>query len=222
MSKRVGVVLSGCGVFDGSEIHEAVSILIALSRRQAQVICMAPDIPQRGVVNHHLRSEETQPRNVLAESARIARGKIRDIASVKAEDLDAVIFPGGFGAAKNLSTFASEGACCKVEAGVSRLLLAMHAAGKPIGLACIAPALAAAVFGPKGIHPTITVGTDPGTANTLEAMGAKHRNTSPTDVCIDPENKIVTTPCYMTASDPWEVFQGAEKLVEEVLRMAGS
>src|SRR5512133_1730656 len=124
MSKRVGVVLSGCGVYDGSEIHEAVSILIALDKQGAQTICMAPDIPQRGVVNHHLRSEEPQPRNVLVESARIARGKIRDIAAVKVDDLDALIFPGGFGAAQNLSSFASEGAACKVEAGVARLLLA--------------------------------------------------------------------------------------------------
>ena len=220
MSKRVGVVLSGCGVYDGSEIQEAVSILIALDKQGAQTICMAPDIPQRGVVNHHLRSEDAQPRNVLVESARIARGKIRDIASVKVDDLDALIFPGGFGAAKNLSSFASEGAACKVETGVARLLLAMHAAKKPIGLACIALALAAAVFGPKGLHPLITIGTDPGTANTLEAMGAKHHNASPTDVCIDAANKIVTTPCYMTANGPWEVFQGAQKLVEEVLKLA--
>ncbi len=222
MSKRVGVVLSGCGVYDGSEIQEAVSILVALDKLGAQAVCMAPDIPQRGVVNHHLRSEDPQPRNVLVESARIARGKIRDMATVKVDDLDALIFPGGFGAAKNLSNFASEGAACKVEASVSRLLLAMHAARKPIGLACIAPALAAAVFGPKGLHPTITIGTDPGTANTLEAMGAKHHNAASTDICVDTANKIVTTPCYMTASGPWEVCQGAEKLVSEVLKLAGS
>ena len=220
MSKRVGVVLSGCGVYDGSEIHEAVSILIALDKHGAQAVCMAPDIPQRGVVNHHLRSEESHARNVLVESARIARGKIRDIAAVKVEELDALIFPGGFGAAKNLCSFASEGAACKVETTVARLMLAMHTAKKPIGLACIAPALAAAVFGPKGLEPTITIGTDPGTANTLQAMGAKHHNTSPTGICVDAANKIVTTPCYMTASGPWEVFQGAQKLVEEVLKLA--
>jgi enhancing lycopene biosynthesis protein 2 len=220
MSKRVAVVLSGCGVYDGSEIHEAVSILIALDKHKAQVTCVAPDIPQRGVVNHKQRTDDPFVRNVLAESARIARGKIKDIATVKAADFDALLFPGGFGAARNLSTFASDGSTCKVEPGVARLLLDMHAAKKPIGLACIAPALAAAVFGGKGLKPLLTIGNDAGTANTLEAMGAQHRNTGVTDICVDSANKLVTTPCYMSANGPWEVFQGAQKMVEEVLKMA--
>ena len=219
MSHRVAVVLSGCGVFDGSEIHEAVSILIALDKHKAQIICVAPDVPQR-VVNHHLRTEEAQQRQVLVESARIARGKVRDIASVNVDDIDAAIFPGGFGAAWNLSNFASEGANCKVVKSVEDFVLAMHAAKKPIGLACIAPVIAAAVLGRGGKRPVLTIGIDPGTAGTLEAMGAQHQNKSSTDICIDSANKLVTTPCYMTASGPWEVFQGAEKLVEAVLAMA--
>ncbi len=220
MSKRVGVVLSGCGVFDGSEIQEAVSILIALDKRKASVTCLAPNIEQRGVTNHAQRRDENEKRNVLVESARIARGKIKDIATAKADDFDALVFPGGFGAARNLSSFATEGARCKVEESVAKLMRAMNAAGKPIGLACIAPAIAAAVFGPAGCQPLLTIGTDAATAGTLEALGAKHRNTSPTDICIDAKNRLVTTPCYMTASGPWEVFQGADKLVEEILKMA--
>lgn len=220
MSKRVAVVLSGCGVYDGSEIQEAVSILIALDKHKAQVTCVAPDIPQRGVVNHKERKDDPFVRNVLAESARIARGKIKDIATVKAADFDALVFPGGFGAARNLSTFASDGSTCKIEPGVSRLILEMHAAKKPIGLACIAPALAAAVLGGKGLKPVLTIGNDAGTANTLEAMGAQHRNTGVTDICVDQANKLVTTPCYMSATGPWEVFQGAQKMIDEVLKMA--
>lgn len=219
MSKRVAVVLSGCGVYDGSEIHEAVSLLIALDKRKCQIVCLAPDIPQR-VVNHHLRTEEPTQRQVLVESARIARGKVRDIAAANAEEFDAVIFPGGFGAVWNLSNFASEGAKCTVVKSVEDFVVAMHKAKKPVGMACIAPAIGAAILGRKGLSPTLTIGTDAGTASTLEAMGARHQNKSPTDICIDTANKLVTTPCYMTASGPWEVFQGADKLVEAVLAMA--
>lgn len=219
MSKRVAVVLSGCGVFDGSEIHESVSLLIALDKRKCQIVCLAPDVPQR-VVNHHLRTEEPQQRQVLIESARIARGKVRDIATASADDFDAAIFPGGFGAVWNLCNFASEGAKCTVVKSVEDFVLAMHRAKKPLGMACIAPAIAAAVLGRKGLNPSVTIGTDPGTAGTLEAMGAKHQNKTPTDICIDAANKLVTTPCYMTASGPWEVYQGADKLVEAVLAMA--
>src|SRR5437867_2164151 len=145
MSARVGVVLSGCGVQDGSEIHEAVSMLIALDRRGASIICMGPSIPQAPVVNHLNGKPTHQHRNVLEESARIARGKIRDLASVSSDDLDAVVFPGGYGVAKNLSDFAEKSDHCTVLNDVSRLIQQMHAAHKPIGLACIAPVLAARV-----------------------------------------------------------------------------
>lgn len=221
MPRRVGVILSGCGVFDGSEIHEAVSILIALDRRGATIVCMAPNVAQAEVVNHLTQQPEAQPRNVLEESARIARGKIRDLANVQADELDALVFPGGFGAAKNLSTFATDGPQCRVDEHVARLMLQMHEAHKPMGLACIAPVLAARVFGQKGLHPKLTIGTDQATAAALEAMGAHHQNTAPADVCVDDENRLVTTPCYMNDVGPWIVYQGAEKMVEEVMRLAG-
>jgi len=221
MAKRVGVVLSGCGVFDGSEIHEAVSILIALDRRGATIRCMAPSGMQSEVTNHLSKSAGGPTRNILEESARIARGKITDIAKVQAEDLDALMFPGGFGAAKNLCTFAKDGPNCTVNPDLERLLLAMHRAGKPIGLACIAPVIAAKVFGKNGIPAVLTIGTDKGTAQAIEAMGAKHKDTGPTDICTDEKNRLVTTPCYMNDVGPWTVYQGAEKMVDEVLRLAG-
>jgi enhancing lycopene biosynthesis protein 2 len=222
MSTFIGVVLSGCGVFDGSEIHEAVSILIALDRRGAKVICMAPNMPQAGTVNHLSKQPGGQARNVLEESARIARGDIRDMATVKAEELDALVFPGGFGAAKNLCSFATDGANCKVHPQVERLMIDMHAAKKPIGLACIAPVLAARVFGAKGVRPKVTIGTDRSTAEAVRAMKAEHQDTEPTGVCVDEANRLVTTPCYMTCTGPWGVYQGAEKMVDEVLRLAKS
>jgi enhancing lycopene biosynthesis protein 2 len=221
MSARVGVLLSGCGVQDGSEIHEAVSILIALDRRGATTICMAPSIPQATIVNHLTGKPAQGTRNVLEESARIARGKIRDLASVSVDDLDALIFPGGFGVAKNLSDFATKGAECTVQQDVARLIQQMHGAKKPIGLACIAPVLAAKVLGSAGAQPKLTIGSDPHTAAAISAMGAHHHNVGPTEVFIDEENRLVSTPCYMNDVGPWVVFQGAEKLVEEVLRLTG-
>jgi enhancing lycopene biosynthesis protein 2 len=220
MSKRIGILLSGCGVMDGSEIHEAVSILIALDKRGASTICMAPNQPQTDVVNHLNRAPHAIGRNVLEESARIARGKIRDLATVRADELEGLVLPGGFGAAKNLCDFASKGANATVNEPVKRLLIDLHKARKPIGLACIAPVIAAKVFGELGLKPQLTIGTDPGTADAINSMGAQHKNTGPTDVCVDETHRIVTTPCYMNDVGPWTVFQGADKMVEAVLRLA--
>jgi enhancing lycopene biosynthesis protein 2 len=221
MSMKVGVVLSGCGVFDGSEIHEAVSILIALDRRGAQIICTAPAEAQTDVTNHVTGKPERETRNMMVESARIARGKIRDIAQLTADELDALVFPGGYGAAKNLSDFAKKGAECKVHGEVERLINEMHQAQKPMGFACISPVIAARVLTRRGIEPHLTIGSDRETAKAIDAMGAQHHPTGPTDIFVDHENLLVTTPCYMNDVGPWAVYEGAEKMVEQVLRMAG-
>jgi enhancing lycopene biosynthesis protein 2 len=223
MPSRVGVLLSGCGVFDGSEIHEAVSILIALDQAGAKIICMAPNIPQTKTINHLTREPAAgsgPARNVLEESARIARGKIVDLATVKADGLDALILPGGFGAVENLSSFARQGPAMQVQPDVARLLREMVQARKPIGLACIASVVAAKVLGEAGLNPKLTVGRDKSTAEAIRSMKATHLETSETDICVDEANRLVTTPCYMNPVGPWIVFQGARKMVEEVLRMA--
>src|SRR5512133_2943461 len=158
--KKIGVILSGCGVNDGSEIHEAVITLLAIDRAGAEAICMAPDIEQMQVVNHLTGTPVAgEKRNVLVESARIARGKIRNLKEVKGNEIDALILPGGFGAAKNLCDFALKGAACAVNPEVERLLREVHQAGKPIGALCIAPALVARILGKE--QPTVTIGTDP-------------------------------------------------------------
>jgi len=221
MSARVGVVLSGCGVFDGSEIQEASSALIALDRRGATVICMAPRGNQAEVIDHVTQKPEKSKRDILSESARIARGKIRDIAEVSADDLDVLIFPGGFGAAKNLSTYATEGKNCKVNPAVQKLIEELHAAHKPIGLACIAPVLAARVLGAKGVRPKLTIGHDPATAAAIEAMGGSHQDTPPSGVAVDTDNRLVSTPAYMNDVGPWIVYLGIERMIEEVLNMSG-
>ena len=216
--KKVGLLLSGCGVQDGAEIHEAVCTMLALDRADAEVVCLAPDRDQAAVVNHLSGAAQPEKRNVLVESARIARGKIRDVAKVSASEIDAVILPGGFGAAKNLSDFADAGAAAKADPGVARLLREMHAAGKPIGALCIAPAVLAAVLG-RDVHPELTIGTDAGTGSALEAMGARHVKTPVTDILVDRRNKVVTTACYMLATRISQVADGAEKVVRAVLEM---
>jgi len=202
---------------DGSEIHEATLTLYFLDRHGAEIVCMAPDKDQMDVVDHAAGKAAAERRNVLVESARIARGKIHDVKTVSAKELDGLILPGGFGAAKNLCTFATEGADCKVDPEVSRLLRDLHAAGKPIGALCIAPAVVASLFGNEGVE--LTIGNDAGTAAALEKMGAKHTNAASTGIVVDEKARIVTTPCYMTARSIREVGEGAEQLVRKILEM---
>ncbi|OEU52610.1 MAG: isoprenoid biosynthesis protein ElbB [Desulfuromonadales bacterium C00003096] len=217
---RVGVVLSGCGVYDGSEIHEAVLSLLAIAKAGAKAVCMAPDMEQMHVINHFSgQTEAGQPRNVLVESARIARGQILDIAKVKANDIDALVFPGGFGAAKNLCDFAVAGANCTVNEQVQRLVEEMLAVGKPLAGICIAPAMLAKILGQQQPPVTLTIGTDQDTAATLDAMGAKHVACPVDEVVVDKQHKIVTTPAYMLADNIAQVAVGIEKAIQRMLEL---
>jgi len=217
MSKKIGVLLSGCGVFDGSEIHEAVLTLLALSRAGAEAVCMAPDMEQFHVVNHLTQEVTGEKRNVLVESARIARGQIMDLADVKESELDGLILPGGFGAAKNLSDFAVRGKEAAVHPGVRALLREMVEKGKPVGAICIAPAVVAGALGEKG--PELTIGSDEETALAIEGMGGRHRVCGVSMIHHDEENRIVSTPAYMLGSSIAEVAEGIEKLVARVLEL---
>ena len=218
--RKVGVILSGCGVQDGSEIHEAVCALLELDRNDAEAVCIAPNLPQHDVVDHAKGSVTSEKRNMLTEAARIARGKIRDIREIMAADLDAVILPGGFGAAKNLCDFAIAGAGCSVNPDLERLLLEMHASGKPIGAICIAPTIVARVFGKKGIAVQVTIGTDPETSAKIKEMGAEPVDRQAREICVDRSNRIVTTPAYMLAGRIDEAADGIALLVREVLKLA--
>ncbi len=218
-AKRVGVVLSGCGFLDGAEIHEATLALLFLDRRGAQVTAMAPSADQLHVVDHIVGEPvSSERRNVLVESARIARGKITDLAKVKATDLDALILPGGFGAAKNLCTFAIDGKQMKVNSEVERLVREMAAAKKPLGFICIAPVIAAKVLGE--LHPKLTIGNDPDTAAAIEALGGIHVSSPVDHVVVDEKNRIASTPAYMLGPSIGPVAAGIEKLVAAVLEMA--
>ena len=210
MSKKVAVILSGSGVYDGAEIHESVITLLRLDQRGAQVQCFAPNIAQLHVINHLTGEEMPETRNVLVESARIARGEIKDIREARVEDFDALIIPGGFGAAKNLSSFATEGAACSVQADVLNLAEAFAEAGKPIGLMCISPAIAAKIYGPGVI---CTIGTDADTAAAVSKMGGTHQECEVSEIVEDKARKLVSTPAYMLAQSISEAASGINKMV---------
>ncbi|WP_338921136.1 isoprenoid biosynthesis glyoxalase ElbB [Pseudomonas silesiensis] len=216
MSKKIAVILSGCGVYDGAEIHESVITLLRLDQRGAQVQCFAPNIAQLHVINHLTGEEMPESRNVLVESARIARGNIKDIREADVEEFDALIVPGGFGSAKNLSNFAIEGAGCTVQPDVLALAEAFAEAGKPVGLICISPALAAKIYGP-GV--TCTIGNDADTAAAMNKMGATHADCAVTEIVEDKARKLVSTPAYMLAQSISEAASGINKLVDRVLEL---
>jgi len=213
--KNIAVILSGCGHQDGAEIHEATLPLWAIHKNGAEFQCYAPDIKQHHVLNHITGQEMNEQRNVLIESARIARGKIGALATFNPDSADALIIPGGFGAAKNLSSYAFDGPKCTVNSDVANAIKAMHKAGKPIGALCIAPVILAKVLG-KG---TLTIGQDSGTAENLSAMGARHQPTMQGEIAVDQENKIVTTPCYMLNSRVDQIGEGADRVVQAILEM---
>ncbi len=214
--KKVAVILSGCGVMDGTEIQEACAALLALTRAGLDPVICAPRMPQRHVIDHATGQPiGNQSRDVLAESARIARGKIRDLAEVRVDAIDAVLLPGGYGAAKNLCDFAVRGAACAVHPPVAALLRSTYDTRKPIAAMCIAPVILARVFGATA-HPTVTIGNDRDTAAAIVAMGARHQDCAVTDTVIDRPNLMVTTPAYMVASTITEVFDGAARLVADL------
>lgn len=222
---RVAVVLAGCGVFDGTEIHEAVSLLLHLSRSGVEYRCFAPDKDQAHVVNHATGTpEEGARRNVLAESARIARGDIAPLDTLSPDSFDAVFFPGGFGAAQNLSSFAFEGAECGVDPEVERVLREFRAAEKPIGMCCIAPVIAAKVFGgTPGDGCLVTIGDDAQTAKAIGAMGSRHESMPVEKACVDQEHRLVTAPAYMYGEAPIHaVYEGIGAMVEATLALVGA
>lgn len=214
---KIGILLAGCGVNDGSEIHEAVLTMLALDRLGVERLCLAPNIEQRDVVNHLSGEAVSESRNVLVESARIARGEISALADVSASDIDAVILPGGFGAAKNLSDFAVAGEQTEVHPEVLRLLQEMHKAEKPIGAICIAPAVLARALG--AFKPEVTIGNDLATAKLLESFGAQHHDCPVDDIVVDQRNRLVTTPAYMLGPGLREIAVGIDKLVERIVSM---
>ena len=217
---KIGVLLAGCGVYDGSEIYEGTITLLALSRAGAEVVCTAPDV-ELDVIDHETQQPTGEKRSVYKEAARLARGEIKPMGEVDPAGLDALIIPGGFGAAKNLSDFASKGADATVQPEVAKLVRAMHEQKKPIGAICIAPATLAAIFKGSDVKLTVTIGSDAGTAAGIEACGATHAECPVDDIVVDEANSVVTTPAYMLGPAIKDVAKGIEKLVDKIVQLAG-
>ncbi|WGL98031.1 isoprenoid biosynthesis glyoxalase ElbB [Arsenophonus sp. aPb] len=215
--KPIAVILSGCGVLDGSEIHESVLTMLSLSQNSVEMCFLAPDREQLDVINHINGKEKQEKRNIMVESSRISRGKIAPLASADANKFSAVIIPGGFGVAKNLSNFAIKESNCEIDKDLLTFCRKIHQQGKPMGLMCIAP-----VMLPKILNKTVTltIGNDKKTIAQIEKMGGKHIVCSFDDIVVDEDNRVITTPAYMLASSPNEAWQGINKLVKKVIEMA--
>ncbi len=212
--KKVALVLSGCGVYDGSEIHETTLAMLALSKNGVEYQCFAPNKKQHHVINHLTGEEMTEERNVLVESARIARGNIKPLSELKAENYDAVLLPGGYGAAKNLSNYAFMGENYSIDAQVAEVLMDFHKNKKPIAALCIAPVVVAKILKAK-----LTIGNDKTTAMHIEAQGACHVEKGFDEVLVDTENKVVTNPCYMLADSIYKVSLGADATVTALIEL---
>ncbi|MDP8207255.1 MAG: isoprenoid biosynthesis glyoxalase ElbB [Candidatus Electryonea clarkiae] len=215
---RVAVILSGSGVYDGSEIHESVLTLLHLANAGLEYECFAPDKDQFHVINHDAgQPAEDETRNVRVESARIARGPVAPLSEIKSSDFDALILPGGFGAAKNLCDYGLVGGPdITVDTDVENAVNGFYADGKPIAAMCIAPANIAKIFGDKGLKVKLTIGNDPTTAGHLEVMGAEHIDCPVDEIVVDEDYKIVTTPAYMLGPGVADINMGIKKLVDKV------
>jgi len=213
--KKFAIILSGCGVYDGSEIHEATMAMLAIKKIGYDFELFAPNKEQYHVVNHLTGEVTNEKRNVLVESARIARGNVKDLKFLQAKDFDILILPGGFGAAKNLSSYAIDGEKMSVDNEVERVILDFHKSKKPIGAMCIAPVIIAKVL-PGSL---VTIGQDAKTAKDISTFSSNHKNSNKTEVVIDYENKIATTPCYMLDSNIAEIYDGAYNLVNALLTL---
>jgi len=212
--KTFAVILAGNGVFDGAEIHEAVLTLLAIDKLGASYKAFAPDIEQHHVIDHFTKKPATESRNVLKEAARLVRGEIQPLSEFDASQFDALVLPGGFGAAKNLSTYAFDGPAMKVNPEVEKAILEMHGLKKPIGAMCIAPVILAKLLGKV----TVTIGTDATTEKHIQEMDATNIRTSHGDVIADTKNNIFTTPCYMLDSSISQIAQGTENLIRDMLQ----
>jgi enhancing lycopene biosynthesis protein 2 len=220
MAKKIGVLLSGCGNQDGSEIHEATITILELDKLGAEIVFIAPS-KLFEVFDHTKNQPVTEKRNTMIEAARISRGSIVDAARARSKDFDALIIPGGQGAVRNLSNYHLRGSGCTVDPSIGKLIAGVVDLKRPIGAICIAPATLAGALRDIGVSKVkMTIGNDPATAKKIEEMGQVHVECAVDDCVIDEENKIVTTPAYMLAKSIKEIYPGIAKLVKTVFDMA--
>jgi enhancing lycopene biosynthesis protein 2 len=212
---KFAIVLSGCGVYDGAEIHEAVMTMYAVKSNGGTYQVFAPNVMQYHVVNHITGEAMKESRNVLVESARIARGRIKPLVEYRVSDFDALVFPGGFGVAKNLCSYAFDGTEMKIDRVVEKAVRDTHAAGKPIGALCISPVLITKIIGSV----EVTTGSDASAASDITAMGGVHKTSGHGEVVIDKKNRIVTSPCYMLDAEITDIAKGADNTIKALISL---
>ncbi len=214
---KVAVILSGAGFMDGAEIQESVFTLLSLDRAGAEVQCFAPDKDQMHVVDHLTGEPTAETRNVLVESARITRGAVRPLREATMDEFDALVMPGGFGVAKNLSSFAIAGAKAEVDVDLQRLVGEALGARKPIVAICISPAVLALALKNAGSTATLTIGNDPETASAVNALGCTHQDCPVREAVVDEEHRIISTPAYMLGPGPKDVAAGIDRSIETMM-----
>lgn len=223
---KIGVLLSGCGVFDGAEIHEATLALLAIAENGGEAVCFAPDKDQLHVINHMTGDEMDEKRNVLIESARIARGDIQPISEISPDSFDALVIPGGFGAAKNLNTWALKGPDSEIDESVKKIILATHKAGKPIAGLCMGPTVIAKALQDSGVKSTLTMGTTEekspydikGMSEGLETVGAVAEMKTVREIAVDEKNKIVSAPCYLMEATIVDIRNNTKKAIDQLFK----
>ena len=229
MSKKIGVLLSGCGVYDGSEIQESVFTLLSIAENGGDALCMAPNKDQHHVLDHTTGNEMEENRNMLVEAARIARGDIKDLSQVSVDDMNALIIPGGFGAAKNLTKWAFSGQEGEIDESVKSVIHAMVSAGKPVVGLCMGPTVIAKALEGTDVHARLTVGTDAeespyeigAISQGMEAVGAVAEMKTKAEISIDENNRIITAPCYMMEANVLDVRNNIKQAVDALFRMLG-
>ena len=218
--KKIAIVLAGCGVFDGAEIHESVLTMLYLRKTGHEYFCFAPNRPQYHVIDHTKEQPvEYESRNILIEGARIARGEIKKIEEYNPSDFDALIFPGGFGVAKNFFSFVFDGINCTIQYDIEKVIRDTNKQGKPIGAMCISPVLIVRSFKGSPIKPVVTIGNVPELIEAIEKMGGEHRECKVDEICVDEKNHIVTCPAYTIANNIAEAASGIEKLVNKIIEI---
>ncbi|MCP1384423.1 isoprenoid biosynthesis glyoxalase ElbB [Runella salmonicolor] len=226
--KKIGVLLHGNGVFDGSEIHESVFALLAIEELGAEAVCFAPNVNQHHVLNHLTGQEMPETRNVLIESARIARGNIKDIVDVNASELDGLVMPGGFGTAKNITKWAFEGPSGPILESVKTLIVALVRQGKPIAGLCMSPTTIAKALEGTEFHAHLSVGTTveaspydiAAISAGMESIGQVAEMASVREVAVDRDLKIITAPCYMMEANIVEVRENIRLAIEKLISLA--
>lgn len=216
--KKIAVVLSGCGFLDGAEITESISTLIAITQAGAEFQIFAPNHNYHPTNHFTSNIENSETRNTLVEAARIGRGNAKDLAQLNEADFDALVFPGGYGAATHLSSWGQQGSKCKVDSTVEKLIKSFHRASKPIGAMCIAPTLIAKVLGSENV--SLTIGNSKEVASEISKTGAQHVECPVEDYITDRLHKVITTPAYMYDTEPHKVFQGINGMIRELVEMA--